>query len=384
MQLLQIDTIHVVNRSPYFVLFSRLGPYPQKWLDEALERGEVFETWAHEACFAPIEDCRLHRANRHSRDHWSANRARRVLADKRTEMDEFLAHVERAGPVRSSDFAREQPATGGWWSWKAEKQYLEAWFALGELMVTRRDRFQRVYDLTHRVHRGARELPEPALSVVRDRFVERSVLALGITQARWVNDYFRTKPKLKDAELEPWVRARQLVQAKVEGFDAHWYIHREHLALARRIQRGRLISSHTTLLSPFDPVVWDRERAQTLFDFEYRLECYTPEAKRKFGYFVLPILSRGRLVGRLDAKAHRADEAEDGRFEVRQFHLEEGVPADAKLARDIASAIQTAAHWHGCAQVQLSARKPARFLALLKQALKTEPPPPRLATTRSC
>lgn len=356
MSLLQIDTIHVVARSPYLVLFSRLGPYEPAWLDELLAGAALFECWAHEACFAPIEDWPLHRRVSETRSHWSVDRARRLLRRNGKEMRAFLAHVRERGPVKAADFERPAGARGkpGWWSWKKEKRLLEAWLALGELMVARRENFQRVYDLRSRVHPAADGLALPTAAEARRALVERAVRALGVTQARWIHDYFRTKPRLRDDDLRPLAEEGTLVEVAVEGWRAPGWIHRDRLDAAERIAAGRLRATRTALLSPFDPVVWDRERAAAMFGFEYRLECYLPAARRRHGYYVLPILRRGALVGRLDAKAHRAD----GVFEVRSLHLEPGAKAGEALLRDLARAIAACARWHGTPEVRLRATAP--------------------------
>ena len=386
MQLLQIDTIHVVSRSPYLVLFSRLGQYPRHWLEEALAQGHIFETWAHEACFAPAADLLAHRAyNQATRRHWGLANAQRTHTQQRAHLDKLLAHIETTGPVKSSDFERKDGGGGAWWGWKDEKRWLEALFATGELMVARRENFHRVYDLSHRVAPVALAAEAAARAQALDaaaqaqqagqatpagslhlQFIEQSVKALGITQARWANDYFRQKPRLKDADLGALVDAGTLLRVAVEGWDAPCYVHRDHKALLKKAVIGQLQATHTTLLSPFDPVVWDRERGSSLFDFDYRLECYTPEPKRVYGYFVLPILCCGELIGRLDAKAHRAD----GIFEVKALHAQPGrVWSDAQV-RDVALAIARCAVWHETPQVQITRTHPAKLAAALKRALK--------------
>ncbi|MGZ3407755.1 MAG: winged helix-turn-helix domain-containing protein, partial [Polyangia bacterium] len=324
MQLLQIDTIHVVARSPYLVLFSRLGEYRREWLDELLSERRIFEVWAHEACFAPIEDYPLHRKNLETKNHWGMNRARGTLRANKKRMLALLEHVRANGPVKASDFERATAEKSGWWGWKDEKRWLEAWFAVGELMIARRENFHRVYDLRERVHPSAASLPLPSSGELQRALVEKAALALGVTQARWLNDYVRTKPRYKDADLDVFVADGTLLRVTVDGWQAPGYVHRRHAALAANAARGQLAATHRTLLSPFDPVVWDRERALGMFGFDYRLECYTPAPKRRYGYFVLPILSRGALVGRLDAKAHRAD----GVFEVKALFVEPGVRVD--------------------------------------------------------
>ena len=367
MHLLQIDTIHVVSRSPYLVLHSRLGDYPPHWLEETLAAGHVFETWAHEACFAPMPDLHLHRAyNAATRKHWGLANAERNAKSHRKQLDTLLAHVRDNGPVKSSDFERTDGGGGAWWGWKDEKRWLEALFAQGELMVARRENFHRVYDIAERVapqladtHASSHSAEEVHLG-----FIEKAIAALGITQARWINDYFRQKPRLKDADLDALLDSGAILQVEVEGWDAPGYVHASNKALLGKARSNKLEASHTALLSPFDPVVWDRERASTLFDFDYRLECYTPEPKRVYGYFVLPILCRGELIGRLDAKAHRAE----GVFEVRALHAQEGMRWTAEQIADVAAAIQRSATWHKTPTVKITRTQPANLAAPLRRA----------------
>ena len=366
MQLLQIDTIHVVARSPYLVLFSRLGAYPSSWLDEALASAHLFETWAHEACFAPTQDVALHRSyNQQTRRHWGITSGEASHVRQRADLDRLLAHIETSGPVKSSDFERTDGQSGGWWGWKDEKRWLEALFARGELMVARRERFQRVYDLAHRVIPALHQMEMPSVDQVRSHFVEKSVQALGITQARWVNDYFRIKPRLKDVDMDVLVEQGKVKRVAVAGWSAPGYVHTTNAGLLKKAQSGKLEATHTTLLSPFDPIVWDRERASAMFDFDYRIECYTPEAKRTYGYFVLPILHRGQLIGRLDAKAHRAL----GTFEVKALFLEPGVKLDDEAIVALASAISQCAAWHVTPKVDVTRTSPTALRARLRKAL---------------
>ena len=366
MQLLQIDTIHVVARSPYLVLFSRLGPYPMPWLEQALATASLFETWAHEACFAPMPDLALHRSyNRHRRQHWGLQRGKESEASQRVHLDALLAHIAQTGPVKSSDFARKDGKSGGWWGWKDEKRWLEALFANGELMVARRENFQRVYDLTERICPALGTTPEPEPQDVQNQFIEKSILALGITQARWVHDYFRLKPRLKDKDLDALVAQGRLQRVRVHGWALPGYVHRENAGLLKKALAGKLIATHTTLLSPFDPLVWDRERVAVMFDFDYRIECYTPQAKRQYGYFVLPLLQRGELIGRLDAKAHRSE----GVFEVKNLYLQAGVQLDDEALQELTRAIADCAVWHGTPQVVLTRSAPAALRGRLRKAL---------------
>ncbi|GLQ94254.1 winged helix-turn-helix domain-containing protein [Dyella acidisoli] len=369
MRLLQIDSIHVVARSPYLVLYARLGDYPQAWLEESLESGRIAECWAHEACFVTAADIGLHRSWRAQAEsnHWADKHAARARDANLQEMHALLERVRASGPVRASDFERADRGVSGWWEWKPEKRWLEAWFASGELMVTRRERFQRVYDLAERV---LAKLDPPinasvsslSRDTLRKHFILDSVRALGITQARWIADYFRLKPAVDERELAPLVSSGDLLRVEVAGWDSAAYVHRDHAALLDSAREGRLRATHTALLSPFDPLVWDRARVRAMFDFDYTIECYVPAAKRRYGYYVLPILHRGRLIGRLDAKAHRAE----GVFEVKALFLEEGVTPTERMLADMAQAIATTAVWHGTPKIRLGRCRPAQVASALR------------------
>ena len=366
MGVLQIDTIHVVARSPYLVLWSRLGDYPQLWLEEHLAEGALFEYWAHEACFVPIEDYRLlrHRMVDPSAMGWKYSA--QWMKERRADVDRVLQHIRSNGPVRSADFERTDGKGGGWWEWKPEKRSLEVLFTAGELMIARRHNFQRVYDLAERVLPGWDDSRMPGMDETRRELALKSVRALGLARSAWVADYYRTKPPRPD--LEALADEGLLLRARVDGWKDPVYVHHELADLAQAAADGGLSPTLTTILSPFDPVVWDRRRAVDLFDFDYRLECYTPAEKRRYGYFTLPILRRGALVGRIDAKAHRRG----GIFELKNLVLEPGARVTDRFVRDVAGAVQRLANWHGCPQVQVLASEPPEFAATLQAELDAQ------------
>lgn len=345
MSLLQIDTIHVVARSPYLVLFSRLGDYPSAWLEEALATGRLFEYWAHEACFIPAEDYPLlrHRMLSPQAMGWKYNGAWAEM--RQQEVAQLLAHIKDHGPVRSADFAAPPGQQSGWWAWKPHKRHLENLFTAGELMVVERRNFQRVYDLRQRV------LPEwdDALHALEEKEAVRQMLynsaqSLGLFRAEWLADYYRLKRAPVKEQLAEWIEAGTVVPVEVETL-GQCYLHHSQLPMLEQKSQA----THTALLSPFDPVVWDRKRALELFNFAYRLECYTPEAKRQYGYFVLPILHRGALKGRLDAKMQRKEKV----LLIRQLWLEPGVRITAGLLTDLQQAISRFARWQGAQKVHL-------------------------------
>jgi uncharacterized protein YcaQ len=193
----------------------------------------------------------------------------------------------------------------------------------------------------------------------------RAVQALGITPARWVADYFRTRKNETVTLVRQLADEGALLRVEVEGWNEPGYLHPANLALAERAAAGQIQPSLTTLLSPFDPLVWDRERASALFGFDYQIECYTPAAKRRYGYFTLPILWRGQLVGRIDPKAHR----KQGLFEVKALHLEPWVNPSEELATDIAGALRDCANWHATPDVVVRWADPPAFADLVQQKL---------------
>jgi uncharacterized protein YcaQ len=265
----------------------------------------------------------------------------------------LLERVRERGPVRSSDFERLEKG-GTWWDWKPEKRMLYSLFPAAALMSRRRDRFQRIYDLRERVLPSWSDDQLPSAPDVDRALALKAVRALGIAKARWVADYYRTSKtatKLLPARL---ARSGELHAVAVEGWKEPGYVHPDHLPAACAAAEGRLKPTLTTLLSPFDPLVWDRVRASDLFGFDYRLECYTPAPRRVYGYYVLPILRRGRLIGRLDAKAHR----KEGIVAVRALYLEPGVRLTDRAVADVANAIQDCARWHGTPAVSITRSDP--------------------------
>jgi uncharacterized protein len=346
MHLLQIDTIHVIARSPYLVLWSRLGDYHPRWLDELLAEGALFEYWSHAACFLPIEEYPLYR---HLYDSWLGGRAHKWLEEHAEVAKRVLDHVRTHGDARSSDFERTDGQKPNWWNWKDEKIALEYLFYAGTLMVRKRHNFQRIYDLRERVLANYEELPDVSPAEAHDQFVLNTIQALGVTKEEWIADYFRLSKNDTRAALKRLAQQDRLMTVEVEGWTCPGYIHpanRKNVEAAAAA-RGDIPRSKTTFLSPFDPLVWDRKRLLELFHFDYKIEVYTPAPKRKYGYFTLPILYNNALIGRIDPKAHR----KEGIFEVKALHLEPGVRVDDDLVTELKSALQACAAWHKTPQV---------------------------------
>jgi hypothetical protein len=341
----QIDTINIVARSPYFALWSRLGAYPPAWLDELLAEGRLFEYWAHAACFIPITQYPYHR--RMMIERLRHHRYEAWYNDHKTDADTILQHVQNNGAVRSADFERKDGKKGTWWDWKIEKDALEHWLAIGEMMVARRDKFQRVYDLRERVLPGWSDDQVPSLDESIRYFTLKSVQALGITQSAWVPDFYRL-PKVATARaIQRLLSEGQITEINVEGWAEPALVSAEARELLIE-HPMELAPTFTTLLSPFDSLIWDRKRAREMFNYDFSIECYLPAGKRKYGYYLLSVLHRGSLVARLDAKAHR----QEGIFEVKSFYWEPQVQTNPLMLDEIRTAIQNCADWHKTPEVR--------------------------------
>jgi uncharacterized protein YcaQ len=357
---LQIDTINIVERAPYHTLWTRVGDYPKAWLDELLAEKHLFEYWAHAACFLPIEDYPLYRRLMLD-DRVGWDNIKQWGGDNQPVLDAVMTHIQQNGAVRSADFERPKNG-GGWWNWKLEKVALEYLFTRGDLMISRREKFQRVYDLRERV------IPEwddnrtlSSEEALRQQ-VLNAIKALGVAREDWVALYFYL-PKLKVVKLiQQFADEGRVLRIDVEGLNSKpFYLHKDNLDLFSQAQAGTLEPALTTILSPFDNLVNDRARTRTLFNFDYTIECYTPAAKRVYGYFCLPILHRGKLIGRLDAKAWRKEKY----LEAITLHLEPGTVIDDRLIADLKHVLTDYASWQGLPVVRITRTVPEDLKALL-------------------
>jgi uncharacterized protein YcaQ len=346
MHVLQIDTISVVARSPYLVLWSRLGDYEPKWLENLLAKGELFEYWSHAACFLPIEDYAYYWLSMMSHME-KENGWQRWINEHQEVMKRVLEYVREHGDVRSADFENTEGRKGGWWNHKDEKVALEALFNTGQLMIRKRHNFQRIYDLRERVLPDWDETQAATQEQIHEQFVLNTVKALGVTKPEWIADYFRLKKADTLKALKILEQEDKVGRIEVEGWKTPGYYHFDNESLVMAAAKGKIPQSKTTLLSPFDPIVWDRKRGSDLFNFDYLIECYTPEPKRKYGYFTLPILYNNQIIGRLDPKAHR----KEGIFEIKAVHLEPGIEPDDAMVADVKASIKACAEWHKTPQV---------------------------------
>ena len=342
MGLVQIDSVNVLVRSHELPLWSRLGAYPRGVLDElAFRRRELFEYWGHEASYVPVG---LHPHLRHRMERYAALLDRRELKLQKEDPDyveRVLDDVRRRGPLAVTDLQDGGDRAGPWWGWSKGKVALEYLFGAGRLAVAGRRNFARLYDLPERV------LPAEVLAAPtpdrRSAYRELLVLgarSVGVGTAADVADYYRLRLAESKAILAELVDEGRLLPAEVEGWRQPAYLHPE----ARRPRRAEAAA----LLTPFDPVVWFRDRTERLYGFRYRIEIYTPAPKRVYGYYVLPFLLGDRLVARADLKAQRAA----GVLEVRAAHAEPEVD-HREVAAALAEELRAMSAWLGLGGVEV-------------------------------
>jgi uncharacterized protein len=355
----QIDSINVVARSHQLTLAARVGPHDPAAFDRLVYRRRAgFEYWGHAASFLPIEQYRLflprmRRMAEVSRGWWAQTRERHAAL-----YGPVLDRIRAEGPLPASAFRDEGGRRRGtWWDWAPAKHVLEDLFDRGVLAVHDRVNFERRYDLTERVLPAGLDTSEPTRAEAAVALTVLAARALGVGTAADLADYFRLGPEDAKAALAEAVAARLLQQVAVQGWPRPGY-----LAAGARLPRA--VRHPPVLLSPFDSLIWSRERTARLFGFRYRLEVYVPAARRQHGYYTMPVLAGAQLVARVDPKHDRPA----GRLLLRALHLEDGADPAAALAATAAAADRLAAHL-GAGRVEAGDGMPAALAAGLRAAL---------------
>jgi uncharacterized protein YcaQ len=341
--LLQLDSVNVLERSHYLPMFARLGAYDKALLDRLTfaKKAPYREYWAHEAALIPLEDWPLFGFRRQDyRDYYSVANDPWLAAHADT-LAWLRAELAEKGPLPASKIERDAaaPRRGSWWDWDEVKRGLERMFRFGDVVSAGRTGFERTYALPEQVMPTEvyrREVPrEEAVRTL----MERAARAHGIGTLSDFADYYRLKTGDAKPALASLVDEGVVHEVSVPGWKKAAYLHRD-ARIPRRIET-------TALLSPFDPVVWERDRALRMFGFHYRIEIYTPAPKRVYGYYTLPVLVDDALVGRIDLKNDR----KRGVLRVQSAWREEGV-ADA-VAERIVPALRELAAWQGLGELEV-------------------------------
>jgi uncharacterized protein YcaQ len=372
----QIDTLQLVHRSQYLALWSRLGRYDPDDLDHvAYGDGtdgtrRLFEYWLKEACLIPLTEyryrLRMMRWYREGNHRWGSTWLNQPGSREITAA--VLERIRREGGLRSADFEHMGERPSSWWGWKPAKRALEVLYNQGELMIARREKFQRVYDLRERVLPEWVDATEPTEDETTRHLLMRAARALGICAPLQAADYFRVKRTEAKPHLERLIAEGALVPVKATLADGKTHslvTPREHIPLLQRAAEGALTATRTTFLTPFDNLLWARGRDKQLWGFTQVLEAYKPEPQRIWGYFCLPILHRDRLVGRFDPKLER----KTGLLRLKALYLEPDTAPDAELAADVASAMRDFMAFHGARDLVVERSTPAAFGTKLLKAL---------------
>lgn len=347
-RLLQIDSVNVVSRSHYLPLFSRLGAYPRPLLEDLAwgRRPELFEYWMHEASLAPLELQPMMR--------WRMADARagvgiwkgvaRFMREHPHLLERAKAELADRGPLAASDLDWGPKRGSGWWSWDESKRALECLFWAGEVTTaTRRGAFERVYGLTETtLPRAVVEAPTPDRADAQRYLLALAARAFGVATEPDLRDYYRMTPAESKPRVAELAEIGELVPVTVKGWSHQAYLHKD----ARRPRR----LSGAALLSPFDSLVWFRDRTERLFGLKLRLEIYTPAEKRTHGYYVLPFLEGDRITARVDLKAER----KAGVLQVQAAHAEPA--AGAETPARLAAELRLMAGWLGLERVEAAPR----------------------------
>lgn len=355
----QIDTISVVERAHHHVFYSRVPKFKPAMTHQLLLNGDIFEYWAHAAAFLPIADFRFSLPYKHAikngQTHWYQTRDQKL-------MGELLARIRAEGPLRSRDLEANATKRKGWWDWKPAKRALEQLYMEGELMVSDREGFQKTYDLTERVLPSHVNTTLPSVKEFAAHLVNQQLRCHGVVSLKGLT-YQRRNPELRQA-VKALVDER-LAQGRLEqvqmGSGEVFLL--ETGAFERSLPR---VNRRMLILSPFDNSVIQRERLKALFQYDYKIECYLPAAKRRYGYFCLPLLFRDQLIGRMDCKAHR----KTSHLEIKSLHWEEHDFDDDLVMAALVEAIKQFRDFQSCETVSLTHVQPEYLAQPLQHALK--------------
>ena len=355
----QIDTISVVERAHHHVFYSRVPQFKPAMTHQLLLNGDIFEYWAHAAAFLPIADFRFSLPYKHAiksgQTHWYRTRDMKL-------MDELLARIRSDGPIRSRDIEETNTTKrAGWWDWKPAKKALEQLYMEGELMVSAREGFQKTYDLTERVLPSHVNSQMPSTEEFAAHIVDQQLRCHGLVSLKGLT-YQRRNTELRKAVkalVNDRLAQHTLEQVQVDSGEVFIL---ETGAFERPLPR---LKNRMLILSPFDNCVIQRERLKALFQYDYRIECYVPAAKRQYGYFCLPLLYRDEFIGRMDCKAHR----KISHLEIKSLNFEHHNFDENLVIAALVDAITQFCRFQQCDSVALTKAHPKHLTRHIATAL---------------
>lgn len=356
---IQIDTISVIERAHHHTLWTRIPTYQSTLLNQLVEEGKAFEYWFHAASYLPMRDFRfaLPRMLRFKKG--KINFYKDVDAKS---MAYVYDKIRLDGPQKAREFKNPKIKSGTWWNWKPAKLALEKLFMQGDLMICNRNGMEKVYDLTERVLPSNINTTAPSPLEFAEYLVKINLQAYGFTTVKQITHLRKGEALRKNVQqvLQAMLEEKSIQQIDFEDVPSIFV----QTDLMEQTFKKPLASIR--LLSPFDNAIIHRDRITQFFDFDYRLECYVPKAKRQYGYFTLPILFGEKFIGRVDCKTHR----KEGLFELVHLHLENiEIDIDSFLI-PLVKTVRQFAEFNGCQVIKLSKVDPPELTKLLKHALE--------------
>ncbi|WP_137904667.1 winged helix-turn-helix domain-containing protein [Chryseobacterium sp. 2VB] len=354
---IQIDTLSMVERAHHHTLWTRIPDFHADYLEELVEERKVFEYWFHAASYLPMKDFR--------------NVLPQMLMIKRGESRYYNADhrvmeyvrdiIRNEGPKRARDFENESHKAGSWWNWKPAKLALERLFMQGDLMISGRVGMQKTYDLTERVLPSSIDTTEPTPLEFAEYLVKTNLRAYGFTTLKQITHLRKGNDVKKDVKkvLQTMLEEGLISQVKTEGLSSVFMLNH---VLEKTFDPG---NSNIWLLSPFDNAIIHRDRIKQIFDFDFRLECYTPKEKRQYGYFCLPILFGDQFIGRVDCKAHRKEK----KLELIHLHIENNTVDIGLWLKPFVETVKRFAVFNGCESLALTQVSPSKLSTSVKKEL---------------
>jgi len=355
----QIDTISVVERAHNHVWRSRVPNFTAVMVDRLLGEGSIFEYWAHAASFLPMCDYRF---SLPTKQRYITGEARWVRSRDTKLIGEVLGRIRSEGPLRSRDLDDPNTKRRGWWDWKPAKRAVEQLYMQGDLMISSREGFQKSYNLTERVLPDNVDTSMPSVDELATHLFQQALRCHGLVTLKGITYARRRFPQLRQAAktlVEDHLDEGLLDTIQIPSGQAFY-------AEPGLLDRAPRAAATIRFLSPFDNAVIQRDRLDALFQFDYQIECYVPEANRKFGYFSLPILFHDLFIGRMDCKAHRKTRV----LEIRQLHFEDGIVISDEVIDAFVAALPRFMEFQDCDEVVLSQVNPSSARQALAGAIR--------------
>ena len=353
----QIDTLSMVERAHHHTLWTRIPDFQTDYLEDLVEERKVFEYWFHAASYLPMQDFRYVLPQMLT---IKRGESRYYNADPKV-MEYVTDTIRNEGPKRARDFENESHKAGSWWNWKPAKLALERLFMQGDLMISGRSGMQKTYDLAERVLPSFVDTTEPTPLELAEYLVKTNLRAYGFTTVKQITHLRKGNDLKKDVHeiLQNMLEENRISKVRIDGGNSVFVTN----DLLEKTS-GRT-NSNVWLLSPFDNSIIHRDRIKQIFDFDFRLECYTPKEKRQYGYFCLPILFGDQFIGRVDCKAHRKEK----KFELIHLHIENHTIASEVWLAPFVETVKRFAVFNGCESLVLTKVSPSKLGAMIKKEL---------------